>query len=326
MEHERGGRSRAAGLVLVAAALLVLPAPAGDAEKTRDADEVTRAARTGRAFLANDRIAVILAPRRQAVLSAEVSARVTAVNRELGERFELGEVLIGLDDLAFRVNKQTSEARLEAAESNLAQVRKLTEERTRQRHAQAILDAARANLDATQRLYDDNHASRVDLENAKRDAATAQAEYELVAAGATKELRQAERDVVIARGNREIAADELDACTIEAPYDGRVARVLVNEHELVDRGTPVIEVVDDSVLLARFLLPSSLFRAVRVGQELNLTIDEARENMVVKVSHIAAVLDAASVTFEVYAEVTNPAGKLRAGMNGSLSLSEIGTQ
>ena len=129
--------------------------------------------------------------------------------------------------------------------------------------------------------------------------------------------------MVITRGQWNIAIHEHDACTIRAPYAGHIARVLVKEHEFVERGTPLVEVVDDSVLLAKFLLPSALFQSVRKGLELNLAITETSDNVVVKVSHIAAAFDAASVTFEVYAEVDNADGNLWAGMNGSLSLAEI---
>ena len=112
---------------------------------------------------AQDRVAVILTPRREAVLCAEVPGRAVAVNRELGQRFEKDEVLIQLDDLTYRVSREMAEARLRAAENDLQQVRKLTTEQTRLRHAQAVLKAAQTNLAATQRLYDNGHASESSL-------------------------------------------------------------------------------------------------------------------------------------------------------------------
>lgn len=265
----------------------------------------------------------ILAPRQQAVLSAGVASRVVAIHKELGQRIMKADPLVQFDDVAYRVGRQLAEAELEAAESELAGVQKLTAAKTRQRHAEAVLAAAQANLSAVQRLYDDGHASQVDLETARRDVATAQSECELVDAGAAKELSKARRDAAVARGKLDLAVDELAACTLKAPFDGRVARVLANAHEQVERGKPVIEVVDDGVLTARFLLPSALFRAVRLGQELHLTITETGETVSMQVTHIAAVLDPASVTFEVHASVDNAAGNLRAGMNGTLRLAEI---
>ena len=89
-----------------------------------------------------------------------------------------------------------------------------------------------------------------------------------MAAVSAKELIEAEREAALAGGQRDLAAHEWQACTIRAPYAGRVARVLINEHEFVQRGTPLIEIADDTVLLARFLLPSALYRAVGVGRKL----------------------------------------------------------
>jgi multidrug resistance efflux pump len=194
------------------------------------------------------------------------------------------------------------------------------------RHAQAVLKAAQVNLAATRRLHENGHASELELENARRDATTASTDCELVAAVSAKELIDAERGVALARGQRDLAIDEWQACAIRAPYAGRTARVLINEHEFVQRGTPLIEVVDDTVLLARFLLPSALFRSVGVGRKLELHINETATTVEATVSHVAAVLDAASVTVEVYAEVDNAGGKLRAGMNGTLQLASIREQ
>jgi len=287
------------------------------------AEDSVSTPRAGRGLATDDYITAILTPRRQAVLSAEVSGQIVAINKELGERFEPGDVLLKLDDLTYRVNKETAEAKAQAAESDLAQVQKLATNQTRQRHTSAVLKAAEANLLATQNLYNDGHASQMDLENAKRDATIAKTECELADSVSAKELTKAKRELVITRGQRDIAGDELDACTIRAPFGGRVARLLVHEHEFVERGTALMETVDDRVLLAKFLLPSALFRSVHKGQELNLFVIEASETVVVKVSHISAVLDSASVTFEVYAEVDNTERNLWAGMNGLLSLSEI---
>ncbi len=310
--------ARGAALLVI---LLVLDSGIAQNAGARGIGDVSR---TGHRLVADDRVAVILTPRQQAVLSAEVSGRVVAIRKELGQSFGPGEVLVQLDDLTYRINQRLAEARLEAAEKELAHIQKLTADQTRRRHAEAVLEAARMNLEATQRLYKKGHASLVDLENAKRDAKTAQAECELVVVSAAKELIHARREVVVAQGKRDLADKEFDACTIEAPYAGRVARVFINEHELVQHGTPVVEVVNDRVLLAKFLLPSSLFRSVRLGRQLELAVNETGKTIAVKVSHIAAVLDPASVTFEVYAEIDNADGNLRSGMNGILSLASIG--
>lgn len=271
---------------------------------------------------AGQRITALLTPRTQAVLSAEVTGRVVKLERELGEAFAGGDVLVRLDELSYRANRQIAEANLTAARRELERVQKLAADRTRQRHTQAVLAAARANLAATERLHQDGHASQVDLENARRDVVTAEVECELAESTTARDVTQAERELVLAEGKLQIARSELEGCALAAPYAGRVARVLVHEHELVERGRPLIEIVDDTVLRAKFLLPSRLFRAVPVGKVLTLNVVETGETVSMQVSHVAAVLDAASATFEVYAEVDNRDGRLRAGMNGWLALPE----
>ena len=277
----------------------------------------------GIALTEDGRIAVILAPRRQAVLSAEVTGRITALNLELGEKFAAGEPLLQLDESSYRVNHQIAAAIFESATSDRDRVRKLARDETRQRHADAVLAAAQANLAATQRLYDDDHASRIDLENARRDLAVAQTNRELVDSILAEESIRAERECAVAAGRLEIAAEQLRSCTISAPWDGRVKRVLAHAQELVQPGMPVIEVIDDRILLAKFFLPSSVFGSLSIGQELSLLVAETSKTVSMRVSHIAAALDPASVTFEVHAEVDNTNGLLRAGMNGTFFLSQF---
>lgn len=323
MGAESVGAGRAARWSAIAAALCLLSIPTGGSTPEQDAGTPAVAGVPRATTGARPRVTAILAPRRQAVLSAEVPGQVTIISKELGERFDSGDVLVQFDDLTYRVNKSMADARVLAAEADLEQVEKLTANQTRLRHAQAVLEAARANLVATERLHDNGHASQVNLANARRDAITAETDCELVATVSAQEQIKARRELALAQGHRDLAGDELDACTIRAPYAGRMARVLVNEHEYVQRGTPLVEVVDDTVLRAKFLLPSELFQSVRMGQELRLTVTETPQTVVVKVTHIAAVLDPASVTFEVYAEVDNADGSLRAGMNGMVNLSEM---
>ncbi len=134
------------------------------------------------------------------------------------------------------------------------------------------------------------------------------------------ELMRARRTVAQARLNLVVATRELEACSIRAPYPGRVVQLMVHAHELVQKGQKLISIVDDRILRARFLAPSTAFGAVKVGQELTITVTEIGRKVQARVTNISAMVDAASGTFEVYAEVDNQAEKLRAGMVGKLQL------
>ncbi len=270
-----------------------------------------------------DVVSVVFAPRHEAVLSAEVAGRVLDVPRELGQAFAAGDVLLRIDDTRYAAQVTTAQARLAAAQRELARVQRLADEKTRERHADAVAEAAEKVLEVTRKLYEEGHASNIELIQAQRDVATARIDRELVASKTVKELTAAQRDRAVAADELAVAQHDLAACTLEAPYAGRVARVLIHGHERAEPGMPVLEIVDDRVLLAKFLVPSRLFDKVRIGQPVTIAARESQQTVTGRVSHVAAVLDAASTTFEVYAEVDNADGKLRAGMNGLLRLSGL---
>lgn len=159
--------------------------------------------------------------------------------------------------------------------------------------AQATSRAAAANYQAAQRLRQDKTNSVTDLEYAARDLATADA-------------------------NAVLARKDLDACVVHAPFAGRVKKVMVHEHEWVDRGKPLIEIVDDSVLMAKILLPSWSIGRLPLGMVVQITVNETGEMVSGKVARLGEVIDAASSTYEVQVEVDNARRTLRAGMTGTL--------
>jgi len=212
-------------------------------------------------------LSVVLEAKQQAVLSAEVSAKVEHISKELGQSFAKGELLIQLDDGSYRPNVNKS---------------------------QAAASAASKNLDVTQKLFEGKSASPLDLENARKE-------------------------VGMAAANVALSQKELAGCKIAAPFAGRVKKVYVREHEWVDKGKPLIEVVDDHLLQARILLPSSLFGKVRVGAEVAIEVIEAGKTVSGQITNVGEVLDPASATFEIYADVPNSADELRSGMTGRLA-------
>lgn len=215
-------------------------------------------------------LTAVFFPRRQAELSAEVSARVAAVQYEMGARFEKGDVLVTLDDSRFK-------ARVARAEADVR--------------------TAKVNLEAVDRLYRDQSKSRLELAEAK---------------GA---LARAEADLAVAK-------QDLDACTVKAPYAGRVVSISAREHELVQRGEALLSIVDDSVLRARFLAAENDLPRLRIGQTVSITVPVLKITENAAITHISPVIDPASRTVEVFAEVENRDGAITSGMIGTLRLAD----
>lgn len=166
------------------------------------------------------------------------------------------------------------------------------------RKAEALHARAQAQRKAKETLYKDNTLSLTELQEARTEAEAAAA-------------------------NLTIARHEHDACTIRAPFDGRVSKVMVREHEMLRAGEEPIEIVDDSRLRATFLLPSKALRHIRLGQRVPFTVEETGKTVIGTISHIGRMIDAVSSTVKIQAEVENPDDSLRGGMRGSVSLSSL---
>lgn len=208
---------------------------------------------------------IVLDPRHKTTLSSEISSSVKEINKEMGDSFQSGDLLIKLDDRIFRANYKK---------------------------ASFLLEKAKELLSAKQELYKDNVAS-------------------------TFELKAAQAEVAIAELDLETAKKELEACIIKAPYQGHIDNLLIYQHEIIQVGQPLIEIVNDKTLLAKLLLPSSYFNKIHVGKVLKIDLKETDFEVSAIITHIDAVIDPASSMFKVFAEIDNREGKLRAGMTGT---------
>lgn len=160
---------------------------------------------------------------------------------------------------------------------------------------QAILARAKAELNAQQQLYDDKAASLL-------------------------EFREAQAKLKIAEADVARASKDLASCTLVGPYQGTVQDILVQEFEHVEPGKPLIDILDDHVLVAKLLVPSRIGINLKAGQILNIFIADARATFAAKITHIAPGIDAASNLLKVDSEITNDQKQLRPGMIGTIDL------
>jgi multidrug resistance efflux pump len=236
-----------------------------------------------------------------------------------------------------------AESELEAAKAHLTLLTDLAKKGTQKKKVQAEVAVAKRNLNTTEKLFRDGVASDLDYESAKKDLTISEAnlvlseaqqktelqtarkavtdaeiKLEMTLVSLSPELATAEKDVAIAQSNLRSAEKELKSCVIRAPFKGRVKRLAVNNHELVQKGQNLIEVVDDSTLLAQFLVPSNEIQSIKRGQEVSIKVIELEQSVKATISHISATIDPASQSFMVYAEIDNGKQALRSGMRGIL--------
>lgn len=87
-------------------------------------------------------------------------------------------------------------------------------------------------------------------------------------------------------------------------------------HQGVNVGTPLIEMVSNGPLKLRLNVPSRLLRTLRVGNPLEVDIDETGKTYAAKVTAINGRIDAVSQTVELEARIDGHHNELLAGMTG----------
>lgn len=193
-------------MALVMLALTAATALAGC--KAKDEREpagprVVRVAEVGSAAQATRSVTGVTRATTQAVLAFEVGGRVQDLNGRIGDEVEAGETLASLDPAAFELAAGQARAELARAEAAMAEVA--------------------SRLDRQQRL--------------STGGWVAPAAVEAVAA----EMDAARQAAAAARAQVEMAERNLSLTRLVAPFEGRVARRLVEPFATVAPGAPVYE-------------------------------------------------------------------------------------
>lgn len=118
-------------------------------------------------------------------------------------------------------------------------------------------------------------------------------------------------------GQVELSRAQVAQCSVNSPFAGRVAKVLVKQHQGVNVGTPLADIISDGPLKVRLNAPSRWLKTLKIGAGFFVTIDETGVRYPVKVSAISARVDPAAQTIEVEGTFTAAATNLLPGMSGS---------
>ena len=207
-----------------------------------------------------------LDPKSQVTVVPEVTARVISVLRNEGDRVFKGQTLAILDAADFALARDRARANLDLAEANRA-------------HARVEKDRADALLKTGGITDKDRLAAEVAVQLA--EASHSQARSELA-----------------------IAERQLGRSRITAPISGRVAKRHADAGTIVNAGTPLYTVVDDSIFEFRSSVGSGDFGKLKVGETVTVTLTAlpgfATEG---EVNRISPQVDARSRSFEVIIRV-----------------------
>ena len=169
-------------------------------------------------------------------------------------------------------------------------------------NCEALVASLRSAL-AKQKQYQLTHDANVEL---RKDEAVSKLDVALSEA----KLEESKANVALARAQHQ-------KCNVLAPYDGKVAKVAVNEHESVEIGGSLISILDDAQLEMTLHLPSSWVTTVSNGTKFKVSIDETGKRYDASVIRVSPQIDPTSRTFEVTARVVGKQTDLLSGMSGN---------
>lgn len=218
-----------------------------------------------------------LTPLVQTTVKSLVAGDVVNVAVREGQSVKQGQVLAQIDT-------RDLQARLDAQAAALAEAR-------------ARLDIALKNRENNQALLRQKFISQNAFD-------TTQSVYD----GAEASMRSADAQLRVARKALEDAA-------IRAPFDGIIAKKMVNPGEKAAVDSPLFAIVDLSRMEIQAPAPASEIPAVRVGQPASFRVDGfGNRDFEGRVERINPVTEQGSRSITLYISVANRDGALRGGM------------
>ncbi|TFW16237.1 HlyD family efflux transporter periplasmic adaptor subunit [Massilia arenosa] len=234
-------------------------------------------------------------------LASPIAGTLARSYVERGTHVQRGARAFVLEQDNERAARLEAEARQRRAAATLADLRKgsrpaeLAVVESQLAQAQAALRLSQADLARESKLVAQNFVSpaRIDELKAavKRDEGRvreAASQLQVSRLGARSDaLRAAEQDVQAAEAQAAQAQWRLDQKTMTIPADAEVADVLYRPGELVPAGTPVVTLLVQDYVRARFFVPQTGIGALRLGQQVSLRCDGCAGPVAANISFIS---------------------------------------
>lgn len=233
---------------------------------------------------------------RLAQLSARVPGHIVAVYANLGDRVKEGDRLLLLDSPAYAA----AQLEYRKARTTLTVTEKALERAT------ALLDRGAIGVGEQQRREADYENARADLH---------EAEEKLHLLGMTE--REIQRLAAKTLPHAEVAQ-----VTLRAPFTGEVIERNATIGEVVDPNTMLFTVADLSTVWVRADFPEQQAARLKTGLTLEVRVSAYPDTTFRGViTYVGAVIDPATRTVMVRADVSNPEGRLRPEMFAEVAVS-----
>ena len=233
-------------------------------------------------------IEAITKPSQDVTLSFVHPGLVAEVSVKEGDKVAKDQVVVKQDD--------------RAEQAVMEQAKFQAEDVTRVEAQKATLDQKRVDFKKFEWAKANGSATEFEVDHARLDVTIADLSLKLADFEHKQDQRKYEESKI-----------HVDQAVIRSPISGVVEQTLVKPGESVEQQTKVIRVVSIDPLWIEVPVPLETARTLKLGHTARVKFADLKEASQGKITHIAAVADAASDTLQVRLEVPNssnrPAGE-----------------
>ena len=231
----------------------------------------------------------------QVDVTAQREGVVVKILAEPGARVKAGQNLALLDDRQISADLEAARAKTRSIDADL-------------KNWKGEAEVLQADYVRAQKMWDAGLITQEQLDHAKYKAESDQ-----------WDVKRVQEMWLNAQATERSLELEFEKTRVRAPFGGLVARRYVRIGQRAAVGDRLFWVTAEGPLRVRFTLPALFLGRVTKGQELPLTArDVPGEKHTARIIELSPVVDPASGTIEVLAEVLGPRGELRPGMTVNL--------
>jgi multidrug efflux pump subunit AcrA (membrane-fusion protein) len=275
-------------------------------------------------------------PRQEATVSPKISAPIASMPILKNRVVTAGDVLATLESHDLHAQRGEAAAALGEARANERSVitgaipQNNAQDEKALRDARANVANARATYERRKVLYEQGGISKKDLEASQLALTTA--ENDLRLAEQTIALRAKAlnpNDAAMAAAKRVQAEQHLSTLTaqasyaiIRAPITGVVTDQFQFQGDLAAPGTKMLTVADISEVIVKAPFADTVAAQLKVGDPATVLPNDSPDNeMAGKISLVSKATDPVNRTVEVWVNLANGAGRLKAGASARVSVS-----
>jgi RND family efflux transporter MFP subunit len=234
----------------------------------------------------------------QVDVAAQREGLIVQILAEPGTRVHKQQLLARLDDRQVTADLEAARAKTASTEADLNNWK-----------AEAkVLDA---DYQRAQKMWEARIIPQEQLEHARYKAEADQ-----------WDVKRVEQLLINAQDNQRSLELELEKTRVVAPFDGIVARRYIRVGQSVARDERLFWVTATAPLRIRFTLPSKFLNQIKIGQRLDAAVADGNPALThsCRVIEMSPVVDPASGTIEILAELAGSSSDLRPGMQADVHI------